>query len=478
MSSTIRLPIEEGRIQLLWLTNPNTSLVCDKLLRNVPGKRWVCLAHWGEQIVVARLFTDYKDAQCELKGAQALLNSQIKTPAVLYHGWTSDKSLYVVLFEYVESGQELQVVWQLADDAARTALLRSMVMLLTQLHKVGLQQTDLQFKNFSLKDNEIYIIDVASIAVTKNKQGVTERAGLKNLGLLFAQLSPRYDALCATFYPLYVKHRNLPFTLFGLKRLKKSIAYWRRQRLLDWGRKVFQSGYGFIVRKNRYYFSVCDRGYDTDAMRALLERPDYVLNAFDVASLKSGSGSTVSKVVVDGRAFVIKCYNQKNIWRQFLQMFFASKAKCSWRNAQCLKLLDIATPKPVAMVEKRFGPLRFESYFITEYVAGANLQDYFSDENLVVAHTSNQLTSLAENMLGLFADLSDAQISHGNLCATNILLSQMKPTLLDLDAMRLHRYQSRWYRAAKRDRERFMQNWRNHPEIQRVFHLIGSEVTS
>lgn len=98
--------------------------------------------------------------------------------------------------------------------------------------------------------------------------------------------------------------------------------------------------------------------------------------------------------------------------------------------------------------------------------------------SLVVAHASDQFTSLAENMLGLFADLSDAQISHGNLCATNILLSRMKPVLLNLDAMRLHRYQSRWYRAAKCDRKRFMRNWQNHPEVMRVFHLIGSEVKS
>src|SRR6185312_3962136 len=138
----------------------------------------------------------------------------------------------------------------------------------------------------------------------------------------------------------------------------------------------------------------------------------------------------------------------------------SSRAAISWRNAQRLSMIDIPTAKPVAMLEKRFGPLRSTSYFINEYVAGKSLQDYFRETNSLEEqlYVSKRITDLFNSLIGI-------QVSHGDLKATNILIASSKPILLDLDAMRLHRLPCRWRAAHQRDQKRFMKNWENQPEI-------------
>jgi serine/threonine-protein kinase RIO1 len=65
--------------------------------------------------------------------------------------------------------------------------------------------------------------------------------------------------------------------------------------------------------------------------------------------------------------------------------------------------------------------------------------------------------------------LAGASISHGDFKATNFILSNGKLFVIDLDAMREHRFRWRFRRAFRRDLKRLVQNWADRPEIEKMF---------
>lgn len=459
------LPIEAGKVQLFHLENAE-ALVCEKLLRHIPHKRWVCLGHWGEQIVVAKLFAQQRHAQTELNGINHLSDANILAPTVLYHGWVREKSLYVIVYEHIPYKQNLDEIWQTGTEVKRIDLIQKLVTVIAQLHRAGLQQLDLHPQNFLFHEDKIYVLDAAEIVQTKDKKILSKYSNLKNLGALLAQFPSYYDTFCEKFYLLYTQQSKSVFTALDIKQLKKWIFYWRKRRLIKFGNKAFRSCTQFICKKNWSNFSVCDRRYFSQPMQVVLKNPNEALNSINTEILKSGNSSTVGKIVVDGKFFVIKRYNLKNFWHALKRIWRISRAAKSWRHAQYLSLLDIATTKPVAMIEKRFGPFRLTSYFITEYIAANNLK------NIVAITSPEQASIIAENIAKLFSDLDAVQLAHGDMKATNILVCNNKPILLDLDAMHLYRTHCRWQRAAKKDRKRFMKNWEYQPELLQLFDTI------
>jgi tRNA A-37 threonylcarbamoyl transferase component Bud32 len=466
--------MSQSEIKLYALCNTHISLLCKKLLRHLPGKRWVYFGYWGEQEVVAKVFMHERHAQRELQGIQALVQANILSPKVLYHGWTFEKSRYVIVYEYIPYKKNLDEVWQEANEVEKINLIQQLIGVLVKLHAAGLRQLDLHRQNFLLHDSNIYVIDAADILQTAEQQPLSQRLSLQNLGALLAQFPLRYDSQCEQFYLFYTQMRQSIFTMAELAYLKKWLSYWRRHRLLKFGRKIFRSCTPFVVHKTWRYFSVCDCSYDTENMRALLQNPVQAFDASAAEMLKAGNTSTVKKITLDDKHFVIKRYNLKNFLHTIKQLFRVSRAAKIWRNAQYLNLLEIPTAKPVALLEKRFGPLRLTSYIITEYVAGEDLQSFLSKPQ-----SSTTLTNAMQNIQQLFAHLDAVQLAHGDMKATNILVMNNQPVLLDLDAMYLYKTHWRWQRAARKDRERFMKNWENQPELQPFVKLVNyTEKTS
>ena len=65
----------------------------------------------------------------------------------------------------------------------------------------------------------------------------------------------------------------------------------------------------------------------------------------------------------------------------------------------------------------------------------------------------------------IFCKLRHERISHGDLKASNILLSSRGPVLIDLDAMRQHKTESKYQQAARKDINRFLRNWEDNPVL-------------
>ena len=68
--------------------------------------------------------------------------------------------------------------------------------------------------------------------------------------------------------------------------------------------------------------------------------------------------------------------------------------------------------------------------------------------------------------------MQEHKISHGDLKATNLLWVDNQLYFIDLDAARQHKTIASWQRANKRDKKRFLKNWRDTPELEALFARI------
>ncbi len=113
------------------------------------------------------------------------------------------------------------------------------------------------------------------------------------------------------------------------------------------------------------------------------------------------------------------------------------------------------------MIEDRIGPLRVTAWFITEYIEGPNA--------LTCLRNMKDPNGGLEAVASILRDLSEAQISHGDLKATNFLMAERGPIIIDLDAMREHKSRESFEKAFGKDLRRFLENWEDRPDLKDRF---------
>ena len=166
--------------------------------------------------------------------------------------------------------------------------------------------------------------------------------------------------------------------------------------------------------------------------------------------LKNGNTCYVCRLVWNGKDVVVKRYNHKGFIHSLRHTIKGSRARRGWLYGNRLGMLNIATPKPLAYVEKRKGLLLWESYIITEYVQGQKFYDFLRDDKV-----ANQRSKAVERTKELLDNLGEYHISHGDLKHTNILLTETGPMIIDLDAMKAHRWGWLYKIRRAKDIERF-----------------------
>ena len=181
-------------------------------------------------------------------------------------------------------------------------------------------------------------------------------------------------------------------------------------------------------------------------MQACLADPDKFMQVSDAKMLKDGNTCTVMRVEIDGRFYVIKRYNIKNFFHGLMRAFRRSRAAISWRNACCLTSWHLGVVKPVALLKKDLGLCVVKLILFQNILRALICSEYFE-----MPFQNDEVELVVKNMNELFGSLARVRVSHGDLKATNVLLTENKPILLDLDAMRIHHYFRLWSRANRRD---------------------------
>lgn len=326
-------------------------------------------------------------------------------------------------------------------------LLERALAVIGAMHAKGLQQTDLHLGNFLQQDEQIYIIDGDAVQVQQPNEPLDSHDAHANLALFFAQLPAEWDAQMESLLAHYLSVSTRVIDPDGLATQVRVI---RQQRLEDYLSKSLRDCTPFAVSHSWSRFTVTRRG-DATLLTPLLANPDL---AFKTDSLlKDGGSSTVARTDQGGRPLVVKRYNIKGLGHWLSRFWRPSRAWHSWLAAHRLQFLGIATPQPVAMVERRFGPLRHRAWLMTEYQPGAHLLEHLGEgRELPPEATLNEVRRV-------FAQLAEARITHGDCKATNLLWHDGKVHLIDLDAMQAWRSADRWAAAWAKDRARFLRNW-------------------
>ncbi len=445
-------------------------LVCQKLLRLIPGKRMVCAALWGTRAVVVKLFLDPHKAarhfKRELAGIKALLTAGIKTPELLFSGSVFPESLPLIIFAEIEPAATLVELWlKPAGNHERLSLLERVVGVIAEHHEAGLLQSDIHWGNFLFSNEEVYTID--GDAVTNKLAGarVGRAAGLANLALFLAEPHPGIDDFLTVLWSSYCACRGWSPAAGEVDKLKSLIAGQRRHKIEKFVAKSQRSCTAFRCFEHDNFHIVYDRAYQSPNLDDLLKQPDVIMASGAV--LKAGNSATVVRVGAGGLDLAVKRYNIKNLPHACRRSLRPSRAAVSWQMGQRLCWLRIATPKPVAMLEKRVCGLRSTAYFISEYVAGSLAYDCLRRPDIAAV----ELWHWAEQFRELLRQLRDSGLSHGDFKATNFLCgADGRLYLIDLDAMRYWpKPGAAFQKAITRDCQRLLANWQDRPEIEHIF---------
>ncbi|MEX5664335.1 lipopolysaccharide kinase InaA family protein [Pseudomonas neuropathica] len=441
------------------------------LLRVLPGQRYVGAGIWRGRPVLAKLLVGGKAArhfQRELEGVRLLAAQGMTTPLLLADGLQNGEGGWL-LFDFLEGAESLGDAWAkveplpvLADE--QSAVLAEALGAIAQLHGKGLWQEDLHLDNLLRHGGQLFLIDGAGICAETAGQPLSRQKVLENLGVFFAQLPKALEPFIEellVYYLLSNSEHALP-----LEALQKQIDKVRRWRLKDFLIKVGRECTLFSVQRGAFGLRAIRRE-EEPAMLPVLAQADALLDQGHL--YKTGGAASVGKVQAGARTLVIKRYNIKGFAHWLKRFWRPSRAWHSWREGNRLAFLGIATPKPLAVLEKRFFWLRSRAYLVTEYLPGPDIIERFAPYVENGDAPEMELQALDR----LFARLIDERISHGDFKGHNLFWQQDRWALIDLDSMCQHGSVGGFAPAYARDRARFMRNW---PESSALYQVIDQRL--
>lgn len=450
------------------LTDHGTPLICEEIIRLVPEKRMVVSALWGEKVVIAKLFYEPYEAERhvsrEVDGLQELKEANIPSPHLLWQGSAQKNKIQILIFEKLINGYSLDDIWMNRVNTEEVLpLMKAVIIELATHHVLGIVQRDLHLKNFFVTHKQIYTLDAGTLSTTF--EILPREESINQLALFFAQLGVGMEAIQDQLFQTYAQSRGWHLKKSDYKLLRQSIAKWNEKRWDRFKKKIFRDSSDFVREKRMTGLAIYNQQYYSKEFAELLKNPDSFFN--NALLLKNGRSSTVVKIKLNNRSFVIKRYNIKSIWHGLRRCLRATRASNSWQIAQQLHLFGIPTAKPIGFIEKRFLGFRGKSYFIMEYIEGPHVGEFLTNKV-----NSEEFVSVAEKVIILLGNLFKLRLTHSDLKMTNILIHQNQPFLIDLDGMVEHRTKLSLKKAYRNSLKRFMRNWEQRPSVKALFEKL------
>ena len=423
-------------------------LVCEEIFRHLPGKRIAFRSQWGGAEVLVKLFFRKKDLEVEQAGLIAMQNSGVPCPKKIW-GLVDKEGGYFVATEFLPQAITLSDCYKKYSKQKLAPLLANAVKLIGILHHNGWMQRDIHLDNFVLSQDKIYMIDGGGIGKLKNP--------IDNLALFFAQMIPDYDDMANSAIGSYGKNA------FAIPDLLLKIRSMRELRIKRFMTKTMRSCTQFKTIKTNDSFITITRSLLTKKLIKLIKEPEVAIGQSEF--IKRGNSATVVKLEGNDFDLTIKRYNMKNFRHRVSRCWRPSRACVSWQGAHRLAMLGIATPRPIAMRENRNGRFRKEAYIVTEFVKGKNLQGW-----LLTSKGEKVPNWLGQEVFRFFDILWHGKVSHGDMKASNFIISGKILFVIDLDTLQRHSSENAMNQAFAEDIERFMENWQGNTWI--YFHKI------
>lgn len=446
----------------------NEMFHAEEVLRVVPKRRVVAAGFWRGKSVVAKIFFDPKQAKRHMKketaGYHKLMENKIPTPPLLYYGGTTDKRIYILIFQRIFNAKSLQEIWvgRESIQAVQHKIQAVIIELATQ-HVLGILQHDLHLKNFLLTRKIIYTLDGAQIEFFPDK--INKQDSMEHLALFLSQLGIGLEIFQKQLFQHYATARGWLIKDSDYVELFFLIKKWNESRWMNLSKKIFRDSSEFVYKKNWSVFCVHKRNFAGTEFHAFLKNPELAFNHPTSQILKAGRTSTVVKVVLDAQALVVKRYNLKSFWHRLRRTFRTTRAAACWRLAHKLMLFGVTTAPPIAFIERRFFSCRGKAYYVTQFVPGGECRDL-----LVVGDKQQGL--LINRIAVLLQNLAKLTITHGDLKLSNILINEhCHPLLIDLDGAREHASLSSLRAAWRKEIKRFLKNFDEKSALHEEFKL-------
>ncbi len=414
-------------------------MTCLALLRTVPGRRQVYDALWNNRGVIVKVFLDkfsaWRHLKREWRGLKLLQQRGLNCPEPLFFGKTQDGRRVIVLEKIADSSTVLDVFCQAAEPTAKLDLLLLVCNEMAKQHQKGVFQKDLHLGNFLIKDEKVFAIDPSQMSFSSCELGRKE--SISQLALLARSMPEDRPEDIDRLRQAYALARGWNFGKTDDALFQKQSAVHTRKGIRNELKKGLRTSKRYLRVKSGSYLAVFTRDFCRDAEPFdFIEQIDSLMDNSRI--LKDGNTCYVSCARWNNKDVVIKRYNNKGFIHSLRHTLKRSRARRGWLGGHRLRLLNIATPRPVAYIEQRRGPLIWKSYLVTEYVQGQNLHVFLEDEHV----TGQQRLKAAEQIAKVINKLGNYKISHGDLKHSNILITADGPVLTDLDAMKVHKY--RW----------------------------------
>ena len=202
---------------------------------------------------------------------------------------------------------------------------------------------------------------------------------------------------------------------------------------------------GYLRREALSRCAVLDPELPQDLMEQLWRDPASLIHQGEM--LRRTSLRRTVLLTWGSKKYVLKQY--KPTWWHFLrQLPLRSWAAATFRVTHQLIHAGIATPKPVACVENRWGTLRRDSFLMYEYVEGVMLRTYLAEEahqrQTVSEQLTQQISDFWRRLDELRIGLADAHTGNFIVCPAGRLW------IIDLDKTRFHRWPTLAARQQKR----------------------------
>ena len=442
------------------------SVLCERLLRDLHGKRKVFKGLWGQRNVIVKLFLDPKTARRhwgrEKIGVEALQKSSVPTPELLFAGQLCDATP-ALIFDFLPEAQTSLQVWDsLTTQEQRSDFLLQLVAVIAGLHDSGLVQEDLHLENFLVSDGKIYAIDGDAINNKGQGRALADAVSSRNLALFFAQFSPAVDCLVERVVRRYAEQRKVAAAEI-MARLSTELPEARRRRRHKYVKKCYRSCSEFKRTRQPGQVAIARRDQQGLPLAAFFADPDAFMAKG--VPVKAGASSTIVRVNGNGYDWIVKRYNIKSSWHALSRCLRPTRAWVSWGNAHRLRASGLDNPRAIAVIEKRFGPFRSKGYYVCEHIAAPRAGAFFLDDSVPAAEKQQ----VRDAFVQMFEQFFKLGICHGDCKAANFLILNKVPWILDLDAMREYRPGPRYNKLYQGDRERFLRNWQSQPELQRWF---------
>ncbi len=437
-------------------------LEVQEVVRYLPAKRLVVKAVWNMRHVYAKIFFGKnfsKYARRDQQGVLLLEKFKILTPPLLFVEELPGGEGGILIFEEIVGSVNAELYFQ-HNSSSHMFVAKHVIRTLAQHHNNKIIQTDLYLKNFLIDGDDIYTLDGDGI---RHYPKLNKSRALANLAVILSKFDVlEIEAWLPKLLKLYADARGWEITP-DLNDVRAIINQQRIRFASHYAdRKVFRQCTDIAVYYSSLYFQAIARRFDLKQLPISVEACNALIDSG--IRLKSGNTCTVSLATVEGVLVVVKRYNIKSFWHGIGRAFRQTRAAASWANAYRLNTLGILTPKPIALIEKRFFGLRGKAYFLSEFIDAPDVKSFFER-----IKNKNTETAAIKEIAKLFYRLSLLKLSHGDLKYSNIKMLDGNPCLIDLDGLRQHR---RTYFALKghvQDLRRFMQNWQDQPTLYNRF---------